>query len=119
MEQESSDLTKCIELQNGGLKPWALELLKTSAEVTAEIDAVRRVLKLQTLKPLGPAQRPDSRDGKLTHFKGNFEAHSAAAAKLLQRWRHSTLNSCTNANADTEKNEYTEAVALTQNFNGQ
>ncbi len=29
-EQQSSDLTRCIELQNGGLKSWALELPKTS-----------------------------------------------------------------------------------------
>ena len=32
-EQQSSELTRCIELQNGGLEHWALELLKTSAEV--------------------------------------------------------------------------------------
>ena len=114
MEQQSSDLTKSIELQNGGLKPWALELLIPSAEDTAEIDAVRRVLKLQNLKPLGPAQRPESRAAKLTSFKGDLEPHSAAAAKLVQRWRHSTLKSCTNAQAETEKNEYTEAVALTR-----
>jgi hypothetical protein len=110
-EQQGSDLTKCFEQQNGGLQPWALELLKPPAKD----GAARRVLELQkNLKRLCFAQRPDSRDGKLTTFKGDLEPHSAAAAKLVQRWRHSTLKSCTNAQAETEKNEYTEAVALSQ-----
>ena len=37
MEQQGSDLTKCFEQQNGGLKPWALELLKPPAKDTAEL----------------------------------------------------------------------------------
>jgi hypothetical protein len=117
-EQHSSDLTECFELQNFGLHASALELLKPSAEVAAERDAARQVLDEQALleqwRPLGPAQRPEFGAGRLTTFSGDLKAHSAAAAKLVQWWQHSTLKSCVNAHADTEKNEYTAAVALTQ-----
>jgi hypothetical protein len=118
-EEQSGDLTKGFELQNGGLHASALELLTPSAELTAEHGAARRVIKLQNLKQLRPAQRPDSRDGKLTTFPGDLEPHSAAAEKVVQQWRRSTLQSCTNAHADTEKNVYTEAVDLPKNLNGQ
>ena len=72
------------------------------------------MLKLQNLSPLGPAQRPESRAAKLTSFKGDLKAHSAAAEALVRQWRPSTLKSCTNALADTEKNVYTEAVEWTR-----
>ncbi len=72
-----------------------------------ERGAARRVLKLR--KRTG---RTPSRAGKLTNFKGDLKAHSAAEAKLVQRWQDNTLTSCVNAHADTEKNEYTEEVAL-------
>ena len=72
------------------------------------------MLKRQNLKQLGPAQRSESRAAKLTSFKGDLKAHAAAAEKLIQRWRHSTLESCTKAHAETEKNEYTEAVDLSK-----
>jgi hypothetical protein len=113
-EQLSSDLTKCFEQLNAGLPESSLELLTPSAEETAERGAAQQEVKLQNLNPLGPAQRPESRAAKLTSFKGDLKAHSAAAEALVRQWRPSTLKSCTNALADTEKNVYTEAVEWTR-----